>query len=202
MTPAMRPQILDAIWPANLSHWQGVFAVLDGARDRRIYSAVNDCRLDRCCLYSGDLPWQLQMTAPYLVHLDREDRFTKFLLDTGWGNSWGIFARSEVSMTELRRHLRGFLRVRDEAGRRLLFRYYDPRVLRMYLPTCWPQELQTVFGPVDSYLMESEDQSNVLEFRMSNGALAPKRSPLTLVQPEKAFAGRPNHKTMTATGKE
>jgi hypothetical protein len=32
----------------------------------------------------------------------------------------------------------------------LLFRYYDPRVLRVYLPSCRPSELETVFGPVVS----------------------------------------------------
>jgi len=74
-------------------------------------------------------------------------------------------------MEELRRHFRGFLRVRDEAGRRLIFRYYDPRVLRPYLSTCWPKELDTVFGPVDCYLTEGEDAREVMEFRRQGDLL-------------------------------
>jgi len=49
-----------------------------------------------------------------------------------------VFLRTETGIEQLRKHLRGFLRVRDEAGRRLIFRYYDPRVLRVYLPLAGP----------------------------------------------------------------
>ena len=67
----------------------------------------------------------------------------------------------------------------DEAGRRLIFRYYDPRVLRVYLPTCWPAELETVFGPVDCFLTEGESAAEVIEFRRSGGALDAKIVRLT-----------------------
>ncbi len=39
----------------------------------------------------------------------------------------------------------------------MLFRYSDPRILRVYLPTCLPDELEQMFGPVTAYVMESED---------------------------------------------
>ena len=44
----------------------------------------------------------------------------------------------------LRHHLKGFLRVRGESGQKMMFRYYDPRVLRVYLPTCNPIDTQLV----------------------------------------------------------
>jgi hypothetical protein len=37
------------------------------------------------------------------------------------------------------RRRRRFLRVKDEDG--LVFRFYDPRVMRVYLPTCAAGEL-------------------------------------------------------------
>ena len=158
-------QILNALWPEGLSPRMGVFAILDGARDDRIYGAVDGCKLQRECLYAGDLPWQLKMTAPYLVQLERADPFTRRILKDGWGRSWGVFLRTETGLQQLRRHLREFLRVRDEAGRRLIFRYYDPRVLRVYLPTCTTGELETLFGRIDCYMMEGENPDEVLEFR-------------------------------------
>ena len=97
---------------------------------------------------------RLQQTAPYLIQLDREDRFTRYLIETGWGASWGSFVRTETGIKQLRRHLKEFLRVRDEAGKRLIFRYYDPRVLRVYLPTCRPAELDTFFGPINAFITE------------------------------------------------
>jgi hypothetical protein len=178
MPVASHEQILDALWPEGMPSRVGVWAILDSARDQRIFGAVDRTYQDKCCLYSGDLPWQLQMTAPYLVQLDREDRFTNYLIEHGWGNSWGVFLRTETSMKNLRNHLRGFLRVRDEAGRRLIFRYYDPRVLRVYLPTCNKEELRTVFGPIDQFLMESEDPSVMLEYSFDGQSLTERRMPI------------------------
>lgn len=172
MADASVERVLDALWPPGLPARMSVFAIVDGARNDRIYGAVHGTYLPKDCLYSGDLPWQLQMTAPYLVQLERDDRFTKFLITSGWGDSWGTFLRTETGIKQLRRHLREFLRVRDESGRRLVFRYYDPRVLRVYLPTCWPAELNTFFGPVSAFVMEGESPGEILEFRNERGTLA------------------------------
>jgi hypothetical protein len=178
MLDAMRRQILDALWPLGLSSRMSVYTILDGARDSRIYGAVEGCYQEKHCLYSGDLPWQLQRTAPYLVKLDRDDRFTAYLLDNGWGGSWGVWLRTETSSQQLRKHLRGFLRVKDEAGRRLIFRYYDPRVLRIYFPTCRPSELETFFGPVTAYLAEGERPSEIIEFVRTTDTLISRHIPL------------------------
>ena len=172
MPDAALVRVLDALWPPGLPARMAVFAILDGAQDERIHAAVDGTFLPKDCLYSGDLPWQLQMTAPYLVQLEREDRFTRYLIDKGWGNSWATFLRTETGIKQLRRHLREFLRVRDEAGRRLIFRYYDPRVLRVYLPTCWPTELDTFFGPISAFITEGDDRGEILEFRNERGTLA------------------------------
>ena len=178
-------QLVDVLWPDSLpphvSARQSLFAIVDGARDVRIYVEVGWC-LEKVCLYAGDLPRQLEMNAPYLVHLMRGDRFARTLLREGWGNGWGIFVRTEVGMDKLRRHLRGFLRVQDENNRRLIFRYYDPQVLCDYLPTCRPSELETVFGPVDSYLVEDVGGKEIIEFRLEGGKLVSSRIPLELAQ--------------------
>jgi hypothetical protein len=86
-----------------------------------------------------------------------------------------VFFRSETSMKNLRTHLRGFLRVTDERGRKLIFRYYDPRVLRVYLPTCNKNELRTIFGPIDQFAMEAEDPGIALEFAFKNEAFTERK---------------------------
>lgn len=183
MATPHRDRIYDLLWPEGQSSRVNVWMVLDGARDDRIFSAVDRSYQDKCCLYSGELPWQLQMAAPYLVQLDREDRITRYIIDNGWGNSWGIFFRSETSMRNLRTHLRGFLRVRDERGRGLIFRYYDPRVLRVYLPTCRKEELRTLYGPIDQFLMEDADAGSMLQFAFDGTALVQDRSALDAPAP-------------------
>jgi hypothetical protein len=66
-----------------------------------------------------------------------------------------VFVIAPAAMEALRNHFRRFLMVRLPAERLVYFRFYDPRVLRVYLPTCTPEELELIFGPVDYFVMES-----------------------------------------------
>jgi len=171
MSNPQQEDIRTALWPARAPRWSKICAVVDCARDERIFTAVEASRLDKCCLYAGRLPWVLVRAAPHLVVLEAEDRFTRLLIDEGWGNSWGVYFRTEVPMMEVRRHLRTFLRVKDERGRILIFRWYDPRVLRRYLPTCTAYELEAVFGPIERFYCESEDGGALFEYEMEDGRL-------------------------------
>lgn len=171
--------IRDTFWPNGDS--RDVWMIVDCARDQqRIFRFLLGCHLEYSCLYSGYLPPALEMAAPYLVQLEPDNPETRRLVELGWGNSWGIFLRSGTSLIKLRRHLRGFLMVRDPQGRRLAFRYYDPRVLRVYLPSCNGEELRTVFGPIESFWTEPhKDLEHLHEFRFQNGKLSKKMLALT-----------------------
>jgi hypothetical protein len=159
------------LWPAGSS--RNAWMILDCARNQRqIFRFLLECHLDYRCLYSGHLPPALEMAAPYLLQLEHESSETRRLIELSWGNSWGVFLRSETSLNRLRRHLREFLIVRDSRGKRLAFRYYDPRVLRVYLPTCTSDELRTVFGPIESFWTEDQTaKDQMLEFRLDHGRL-------------------------------
>ncbi len=132
-----------------------LYAILDGARDEQIVPRLRASRTGWKCLFAGTLEPELASAAPYLVELDPHELYTQTLLAQGWGKAWGIFLVSRAPLEQLHRHFRGFLRVADEDGRMLLFRYYDPRVLRVYLPTCTTTEFDQVFGPVDAFLLEA-----------------------------------------------
>jgi hypothetical protein len=49
----------------------------------------------------------------------------------------------------------------------MLFRYYDPRVLRAFLPTCTLEEANTFFGPVDAFVAEGHAGESLLRFRVT-----------------------------------
>ncbi len=64
------------------------------------------------------------------------------------GGSTGAFLLSALRISRsLRKHFRTFLMVKSPEGDRLYFRYYDPRVLRVYLPTCNADGNQLCFRP-------------------------------------------------------
>lgn len=131
-----------------------LYALVDAARDPRIAPAVGAEGEQSRCLFDGKLHPALAAAAPYLVALAPGSAFTPLLMLAGWGRAWGVIVASAWPLDELRRHFRRFLRVTDASGRALMFRYYDPRVLRSYLPTCTPRELEIMFGPVDSFFVE------------------------------------------------
>ena len=142
-----------------------VYAVLDGAAIPGLLDNLYaDDGPEFCCLYRGELEPDLAECAPYLTALKPGAGFTDWLLTEGWGNHWGIYASSAANMKAMQKHFRTFLMVKDPDGKQLYFRYYDPRVLRVYLLTCNQQEVATVFGPVRHYSLEDEMPSVLLRF--------------------------------------
>jgi hypothetical protein len=154
------------LFPAEERPSMKTWAVLDCAQDEDIYGAILQSSNERDCLFAGHLAPELEVAAPHVVCLDEDDRLTRFLLDQGWGRAWGIYLRSDAPGSALRRHLRTFLRVTGPGGAPMLFRYYDPRVLALYLPTCHPNELNSVFGSVvHTFLCEAKQGQALLAFR-------------------------------------
>ena len=164
----MTDELRQLLWPKG--HNVDVWAIVDGAQDPQVYWTLSNSFLQHSCLFAGTLPQALEMAAPYLVQLDPEDRFTSFLTDN-LNRNLCIFLQFDGSLRELRHHLRKFLSVRDTSGRKMLFRYYDPRVMRVYLPTCTHTELQTVFGRIKTIWTVADDGRNMMQFEIRNKEL-------------------------------
>jgi hypothetical protein len=162
------------MWPDG-DHLKGpqVYWLLDGARDPDIVSLLRAGGLEYTCLFSGPLHPQLQAAAPYLVHLAAGSPTTNRLLRRGWGRAWGILAVAapEVTLVQQRLHFKKFLRVRTEDGRELAFRYYDPRVLNIYLPTCTADEFHTLLGPLTALVTEQPGGKSLRMFRSDGIAM-------------------------------
>jgi len=180
VTDGQRQQILHALWPEGPKSKLGVWAILDCARDPNVYLALLESRLEFRCLYSGKLPRALEMVAPHLVELVPNNRLTVRLLNEGWGQAWGVFVKIEDA-SNLRHHLRKFLKVQDEESRSFIFRYFDPRVLRVFLPTCLPEESRQFFGPVNAFFMEGKAGHSLIEFTQNRQRLQERQ--VELVQP-------------------
>jgi hypothetical protein len=127
-----------------------LFAVLDACDAPRVPPKVESLGPERgVSLYKGTAEERYADIAPYLVAVD--DGLLDWILTTLWGDPWGMFVQSIASLDELRSHFRKFLLVSGPNGEEWYFRWYDPRVLEKYLPTCTDEELRAFFGPVTSY---------------------------------------------------
>lgn len=141
-----------------------LYAVLDGARDERILPLLRNSGEQYQSLYEGEQAMSLNDCAPYLVALPKNSPLLSWLLKEVWGKSWGIYGTSASSFLELRRHFRNFLLVQTAGGRQVYFRFYDPRVLSVFLPACTEPELRQFFGPVSSYWIEGSQANSLTQF--------------------------------------
>jgi len=182
MTSEWLSRIEKTFWSQGFR--RDIWMIVDAARDPRIFPMLQEFHLEYYCLYSGKLPPAMAAAAPYLVQLACDDRDTRRFLERAWGKSYGVFLKCGTHPNTLRRHLRGFLVVDDPGGNRLVFRYYDPRVLRVYLPTCNQDELRTVFGPIERFWMEDEEPATVLDYRFDEIRLIESKFSLDRAEPE------------------
>ena len=142
-----------------------VYAVLDGASIKNLLLHLDEHEPDYFCLYQGDLPHDVEEAAPYLVHLEKESPFTQWVIEKGWGNHWGIFAVSRENIKAMRKHFRTLVMIKEHNGKRMFFRFYDPRVFNTFLPTCNGDQLAEVFGPVICYIQEDNEPNRLLKCR-------------------------------------
>lgn len=167
----MSALIADALLDELRAGGRAAFMLVDAARDKAVYPSLLRADCKWLCLYRGDAAVTMAEVAPYLVELAPRSEYARWLIDRGWGDSWGVFLNAPVDLERLRAHFRRFVLVQMPDGRTVYFRFYDPRVLRVYLPTCNASELEMVFGPVERYLMESAGGTDAVAFRHDGGTL-------------------------------
>jgi Domain of unknown function (DUF4123) len=157
------------------------FAILDGASAPDLVKKLYEHEPEYCCLYRGELEPDIATVAPYLVRLEPGAPFAEVVLGEGWGAHWGIFIVSTANLRTLRNHFREFHTVELPDRRTVLFRYYDPRVLRSFLPACNSAELNAFFGPVQNFVVEGETAETGVRFARAGTALKPE--PFQLKKP-------------------
>ena len=150
--------------------------LLDAARITTEIAAAKERNKQHICLYRGHSEEALDGVAPYLFRFGYNTSFSNWYLKKGWGDAWGVLLKSSWPPTELHKHFRKFLLVKTEEGKELYFRFYDPRVLRTFLPTCDAAQIREFFGSaIDYFLVEDEDPDYALRLSHQNGILHTQR---------------------------
>lgn len=140
-----------------------LYAVVDGAQNLDLAFAAKRAGYDPISLFVGERAAQLGQVAPYFFPVPRGapyfEEWTAAL-----GSHAGVLVDSPADPRVLFTHLRSVFVVQDETGQEYFFRYYDPRVLRKYLPTCTEAELVEFFGPARAWICEDEAATGYLAF--------------------------------------
>jgi hypothetical protein len=159
--PAPRPPRLQDLLAKD---FQPLYALLDASREPSVLKVILESKEEHQSLYQGPQGAQLAHFAPYLVRVPQKSLLLDTLVEQAWSKSWGVFVTSDTPFKDLRTHFRHFLTVKLPDGQQVYFRYYDPRVLRLFLPTCLPEETTQFFGPVKHFLIEAEAPNLALHF--------------------------------------
>lgn len=160
-----------SVKPSHLSMArEPLYFVLDGAREPSGTAAMLSSAVQSGSLYDGQAAEEMGSFGPHLVALPDDPAGRERWVRTIWGRNLGVFLTCSLPFEAVRRHLRRFLLVMLEGGRKVYFRYYDPRVLRRFLPTCTPDEWAQFFGPIAAYYTESDGSTHLLEFEKGSGA--------------------------------
>ena len=121
---------------------------------------------------------EIESVAPFFIPVDLETDFLEHW-SAFLGKSAGILFVSAAEPREIFRHLRQIFVVQDEKGQEHFFRFYDPRVLRIYLTTCTPEELTQFFGPMKRIVLEGADPNTLITFDIELGELKKSTRKLT-----------------------
>jgi hypothetical protein len=137
-----------------------LYAILDAFDNPSVPEKVKEIGKERSvCLFTGEAETKYWALAPYLVAVDAG--LLEWMIQTVWKAPWGVFVLSKTTIDGLQEHLRRFLMVRLPDGEHWYFRYYDPRILKIYLSNCEPLELQRFFGPVRAFAIPSSESEDV-----------------------------------------
>lgn len=161
----LTPDRLDRLLHALTMQAISLHAVIDGAACPELLDRLDREQPDHVCLYRGELEPEVAFVAPWLVRLDPTSDFAHWLLGEGWGRGWFILALGTQPLQALRSQFRRILMVKLPDSRIVYFRFYDPRVLRLYLPECSPAEAETVIGAQSAFITEADDPDSLLLFR-------------------------------------
>ncbi len=160
--------------------FQPLYALLDASREPSVLKVILESKEEHQSLYEGAQGAQLAHFAPYLIRIPPKSALLDTLIHQAWSKSWGVFLTCDKPLKDLRTHFRHFLTVKLPDGEQVYFRYYDPRVLRLFLPTCLAEETTQFFGPVKQFLIEAQDPKLALHFTPTSKGAAQKELQIAL----------------------
>jgi len=131
-------------------------------------------------LHDGGADNILARFAPHVVQLGLGSPLLRELVENGWGQGWACFFTSDASLEELAAHFRKFFMVQLEGGKEIYFRFYDPTVLRGFLPAGSAEELTVFFGPVVEWMIEAKNSAMMLKITNDSRGLHTMTIPLAV----------------------
>jgi hypothetical protein len=140
------PQLKAAVFADRRAR---VHAVIDGAVVPGLPAKVAAAECNGWdCLQRGALSAEDAAAAAYLVELAETAPFSDWLLAEATRNhpGWGVVLVSQHALLPVREHCRSLGDVVLPDGERRRWRWWDPELLAVLLPTCGASQLDEIFA--------------------------------------------------------
>lgn len=148
-------QLKAALWAGQGARVHAVIdgLVVPGLPQRLESAAVNGWD----CLQRGALSAERAQAAPYLVELKNGAPFADWLLGEASVTypGWGVLMVSGQALLPMREHCRTLSDVTTPEGERRGWRWYDPEVLQLILPSLSAAQLDELFGAGQALVIPS-----------------------------------------------
>ena len=139
---------------AQIGPEQPLYTIVDAAQDSaKIMQLLKypPRQTAMASLFEGERVEELANVAPYLIEFTQRDNPLLIqLVQQGWQHHWAIYFSYpngfEAAGDKLRRNLP--IKAKDEIG---LFRFYDPRVFNLFIPSFDAKQCREFFGAVSHY---------------------------------------------------
>lgn len=149
----------------NIIHQQ--YLLLDGAQIDNVMTQLYQLEDSPAFhqLYQGTCYEELADLGPLLIRLRPGGRLEQHFAEH-WQAKAGLWLESDACESELVEHLRSLVHVGVSSDTTVLLRFYDPRIMRHWLPDLAADERDRLMGPVSSIrLPATEAGGEVVEIQ-------------------------------------
>jgi len=161
-----------------------LLVMLDGAQIPNLHLMLRELNIQNLPLFRESPEENILHVTPYIARFSPSEIFLHWMTMNPTVLETALFCTSVQPLEQTHAHLRRFLLVKDDTGRQMYFRFWDPRVIEPFLKSGTPEERRWFCGPVRSlayydkprFLAESKVQ--LLNWRMPDELAATPVKPL------------------------
>lgn len=138
-----------------------VHAVIDARVVPGLAATLRKAELDGWdCLRRGALTPEQADQCAYLAELRESSPFTDWLLGVATRDhpGWGLLIMSSHALLPVRKHCRELNEVQGPEGDKRAWRWHDPEVLQLLLPSLSPGQLDEVFALGQTFVLPAAAQ--------------------------------------------
>lgn len=138
------------------------YLLLDASQSPEIPVCLQGFSDDARCLFDGQTGDDLGEVAPWLAEVTRYSDAWDWFVEEGFGQNWGVIIHSRLEPSKLKTQLKKFLKVTDDTGEVLFFKYYRPLHFSTYIPIFDEEQRRSFWRGIQTIFAEDGSQPRLI----------------------------------------